>query len=136
MVQAVAFTSAAIRFDDMKWQDVLSRFGYVCFYSVTEDDQSGYALYQSREAAITAAENLHETSYPPGSDNEIRFELCDLEELELLVQLAVREMNSVRVSEPESGAVLFHVTQTQPPIYWTPRGETDNYPLKTDDTGR
>jgi hypothetical protein len=122
MVQAVTFSSSAIRFDDMNWREVLNRFGYVCFYCVTADDQSGYALYVSRGAAITAAENLHEARYPPGSDNDIRFELCDTEELELRVQLAVPQLQQVRVSEPESGAALFHATQTQPPVYWKPRG--------------
>jgi hypothetical protein len=120
-VQAVTFSSHAVAIVSETWIQMLSQFGYLSFSAIASDGLSGYALYDSRDSALAAAEALHESKYPPDTDNEISFQLCDLEELELRVQLGNPGLQSVRISAPETGASLFRVTSTQPPIVWRPR---------------
>jgi hypothetical protein len=124
MSQAVTFSSSVIPFNSMQWQKVLNRFGYVCFYAVSAEDLSGYAIFDNTASATAAAEQFNEKQYPPGSGNEISFQLCDLEELDLRVQLADPRIGQVKVSQPESAASLFEVTQTAPPIYWKRRSSS------------
>jgi hypothetical protein len=119
--QAVTFSSRSLPIASETWLQHLSQFGYVSFSAIDSDGLSGYAVYENRSSALSAAEALHDAKVPSGTDNEINFQLCDIEELELRVQLGNPQLQTVKISVPESGASLFRMTSVQPPIFWRPR---------------
>lgn len=117
-MQAVTFSGAPGVFSSEKWRDLLESFGDVRMFCVSSVGETGYCLYEQKKCAVAAAETLHESLF---EGNEVSFQLCDLEEMEMVVKLSDPRLKNVSLADPKSAAEMFSVTQTQPPIYWRQR---------------
>ena len=117
-MQAVTFSGAAGAFGSEKWRDLLESFGHVRMLCVASAGETGYCLYEEKRFAVAAAEALHESQF---EGHVVSFQLCDLEEMDMAVQLSDPRLKSVALNEPKSAGALFSVTETQPPLYWRPR---------------
>ena len=113
----LAFSGFNNKCDITDFQTYLQRFGYILYFLINQTHERGYLVFEKKESAIQCFQNMKNQNSNEFGES-LTFSYCTIEEVNSAATLYNNKYKGVDLSNPSTNSKVFHITSTQPPVFW------------------